>query len=1566
MTHSWRCVLVGSESLLIQCAHHLLEAGHRLLAVVTRAEPVRRWAAEEGIRVLESVQDLLVSEDLHFFDYLFSITHLEVLPSAIIRLPQSAAINFHDGLLPDYAGLNAPVWALLNQEAGHGITWHLMTGKVDRGDILLQQRFAISPEETALSLNAKCFEAGVESFARLIQGLAQGHLIRHPQNRAPRHFYTRADRPAAAGAINWNQSAVQISAWVRALDFGSYGNPVGCAKACVAGQLLVLGGVKIQSTGSDSVPGTVVSLGQESMIVTTADQDLCFERIETLDGKPLMPLMMASDGRLGVGSVFETLSPDLRDRLSTLNSEVARFEPYWQHALATAEPLELPLIHRHQKTSTPAYRYADSSLKKGGVGGAWSTEGWLALSLCYLGRLCDKDVLDIGFSDPALRAMVQGMGPWFAAQVPWRCPIDYSQNAATLIANISSHLGHLRNHLTYSSDLMLRTPALRPGAAPGGLLVLPVALIIVDAVENAQALQGSELTLAIEEKGETLRWIYDETKLLPDTVLAMQSQWEAMVSDALNNPGMQAACWSLLSPAERRVMLENGFRTEGLGRREACVHHLISEQVARTPEKTALVCKGQSLSYLELDQKANQLARQLVSLGVGPEVLVGLFLDRSLDMVIGLLAIHKAGGAYVPLDPHYPRDRIEYMIQDAKLPVLLTHSQCLHQVPPHCGSTIVALDTNKPRMDQEPDDAFDGGAQPHHLAYVIYTSGSTGKPKGVMVEHGNVVNFFAGMDQHLGHDEPGVWLAVTSLSFDISVLELCWPLTRGYQVILATHDERPPAAPFLAAGADHRPMDFSLFYFSSDESVGSRNKYQLLLEGAKFADQHGFAAVWTPERHFHAFGGAYPNPAVTSAALAAITQRLQIRAGSVVLPLHHPIRVAEDWAVVDNLSGGRVGVSFASGWQPDDFVFKPENFARNKEVLQESLDVVRRLWRGERLSFPGGAGPMVEVGTLPRPVQAELPVWITTAGNPETFALAGRLGVKVLTHLLGQSIDELAAKLAIYRQAWVQAGHPGEGYVSLMLHTLVGQEEADVRAKVRQPLIDYLRSSVELIQQYAWSFPAFRRQEGMDTSASGMDLKSLNEEDLNGLLVHAFERYYESSGLFGTPGSCLAMVKKLKAIGVHDVACLIDFGVASEIVLEHLQHLNALRLAASPQSVAEDDNTMPALIMRYGVTHFQCTPSMARMLLLDERAREGLRQLKRWMIGGEALPASLAQELHALVGGKLMNMYGPTETTIWSAAHLMNPGEKTISLGHPLVNQSIDVLDSRWQPVPWGVPGEVVIGGAGVVRGYWLRPELTAERFMIDPLRGTRAGRVYRTGDLARFRADGSLEFLGRLDHQIKLRGFRIELGEIEACLLRHPRVREAVVLAREDVPGDARLVAYWVPSGRVEAGETELKEMLKAQLPEFMVPSAFVRLNALPQTPNGKLDRQALPAPSQLVAQRHSEPHTEPQNNIEQLLTAIWKEVLNLNQLSTQDNFFDLGGHSLLAVQVLGKLRQATDRDVSITDIFRFPTVASLARHLARGEPEVTSATQGFKRAQGRRLAWSRATASTVLDAGA
>jgi natural product biosynthesis luciferase-like monooxygenase protein len=236
---------------------------------------------------------------------------------------------------------------------------------------------------------------------------------------------------------------------------------------------------------------------------------------------------------------------------------------------------------------------------------------------------------------------------------------------------------------------------------------------------------------------------------------------------------------------------------------------------------------------------------------------------------------------------------------------------------------------------------------------------------------------------------------VTSLSFDISVLELLWTLARGFKVVIQGdvegYFERD-------SGVAHLPMGFSLFMWGNDDAPGY-DKYRLMLEGAKYFDRNGFEAVWTPERHFHAFGGPYPNPSITGAALAAVTDRIGIRAGSCVSPLHHPIRIAEEWAVV--------------GWQPNDFVLRPENHANNKGVMLEQIDQVRRLWRGEKVSFRNPLGQDVQIGTLPRPVQPELPFWVTTAGNPDTYRQAGELGANVLTHLLGQSVDEVAEKIAI-------------------------------------------------------------------------------------------------------------------------------------------------------------------------------------------------------------------------------------------------------------------------------------------------------------------------------------------------------------------------------------------------------------------------------------------------------------------------------------------------------------------------------------------------------------------------
>jgi acyl carrier protein len=322
------------------------------------------------------------------------------------------------------------------------------------------------------------------------------------------------------------------------------------------------------------------------------------------------------------------------------------------------------------------------------------------------------------------------------------------------------------------------------------------------------------------------------------------------------------------------------------------------------------------------------------------------------------------------------------------------------------------------------------------------------------------------------------------------------------------------------------------------------------------------------------------------------------------------------------------------------------------------------------------------------------------------------------------------------------------------------------------------------------------------------------------------------------------------------------------------------------------------------------------------------------------------------VRGKVMNMYGPTETTIWSAVHTVDRDQQgVIPLGRPLANQQVYVLDSRLQPLPPGVPGELVIGGDGVVRGYYGRPELTAERFVPDHLRGH--GRLYRTGDLARFTEDGTLEFLGRLDHQVKVRGYRIELGEIEAALAEQPGVAQAVVIAREDTPDDTRLVAYLVAKLGLSIDPAALREALRVGLPDFMLPAHFVVLAEFPHTPNGKIDRKALPAPDAAAPSAAATEFVAPESDLEARIAEVWKDVLKLPQVGTRDNFFDLGGHSLLAVQAHRRLREALQRELSITDIFRFPTVQSLAGYLA-GDVE-GGAQQGAERAQGRKAAMQR-----------
>ncbi len=619
----------------------------------------------------------------------------------------------------------------------------------------------------------------------------------------------------------------------------------------------------------------------------------------------------------------------------------------------------------------------------------------------------------------------------------------------------------------------------------------------------------------------------------------------------------------------KRRLVARLLREKGIPHRDepGLVHRLIEVQAERTPQAVAVTCSGGSLTYFELNARANCVARRLRALGVGPEVLVGLCTGRSTAMVVGLLAVLKAGGAYVPVDPAYPPERIAFMLDDAQVSVLVTEQRLLDDLPDG-KRCVLCLDSKSEATDPDRDRNLNSRVRAANLAYVIYTSGSTGRPKGVQVTHSALANLLQAMRRLLSPGEQDTFLAVTTLSFDIAALEMFLPLIVGGRVELVERD--------------------------------------LAVDGASLAN---------------------------------------------------------------------------------------------------------------RLDDPG-------------------------------------------------------------------------------------------------------------------------------------------------------------------------------------------------------------------------------------ITFLQATPSTWRLLL--EAGWRGKPTLTM-LCGGEALPRALADRLSDK-GAALWNLYGPTETTVWSSACRVEPGETPISIGQPIANTRLYVLDKRLRAVPVGVTGELYISGAGLARGYRNRPGQTAERFLPDPFGKSPGGRLYRTGDLARWRPDGTLECLGRVDHQVKIRGFRVELGEIEAALARYTSVREAVVVGRPDATGETSLAAYIVPHHALDPITTaDLRRWLMGLVPEYMVPTAFVILESLPLTPNGKVDRQALPDPAgaRLAASAHFVP---PRGPIEEALAEIWTELLGGVPVGTHDNFFERGGHSLMAVQLLARLRQMFGVDTYLKDFLEDATIARLGgiveRALAEGAvpqaPPITRVQRG------------------------
>lgn len=632
--------------------------------------------------------------------------------------------------------------------------------------------------------------------------------------------------------------------------------------------------------------------------------------------------------------------------------------------------------------------------------------------------------------------------------------------------------------------------------------------------------------------------LFDES-----TIARWMSHYETLLLGMVEDVQQPISRLPLLTESDRRQLLVDWNATEAEYPRNACVHHLFEKQVREAPDAIAVVFDQEKLTYAELNRRANRLANYLGKLGVKPGVLVGIFVDRSMEMIVALLGVLKAGGAYVPMDPTYPAERISFVLADAGVPVLLTQER-LAQSLGVTGTRVVNLDTEWGTIGRESSDDPKASATSEDLSYVIYTSGSTGKPKGVEIPHRAVVNLLSSTRKKPGLEAKDTLVAVTTLSFDIAGLELFLPLSVGAKLVIAS-----------------------------------------------------------------------------------------------------------------------------------------------REVAAE-----------------GG---------------------------------------------------QLLAKL---------------------------------------------RTS--------------------------------------------------------------------------------------------------------------------------GATAMQATPVTWKMLM--EAGWDANPRLKV-LCGGEAFPRELANEL-VKRAASVWNMYGPTETTIWSAVSEVKAGTGPVTIGPPIDNTQFYVLDSNGQLAPVGVPGELHIAGDGLARGYFRRPELTAEKFIPNSISTESDSRLYKTGDLVRRFADGLIEFLGRLDHQVKLRGFRIELGEIETALARYPGVRETVVIVREDAPGDKRLVAY-VTSDQQALTVTAVREFLTGKLPNYMLPSAVVRMDAMPLTPNGKVDRKALPAPDTGRAIRQRD-FVAPRTEREKTLASIWAEVLRLEQVGIQDNLFELGADSLHIFQIAARASKAGIK-IAPAQFLKYRTIASLLAQL-------------------------------------
>lgn len=807
---SLRCFIIGEGSLPLQCAHSLLEKNHQLLGIISPDSKIEQWATEHQLLYLQPDQDLSQILAQYSFDYLFSITNHTILSAEILNIPQAFAINYHDSPLPKYAGLHASTWALLNQENQHAITWHIISPGIDEGDILKQASIDIVPDETASTLNVKCFEAAIDSFAELVDELATDTVTCTKQNLANRSYFSRTRKPETGIQFRWHNRADQLDALVRSLHFAPFPNPLALPKLIVEQNgnptLLAITQLTVLDRLSDQPTGTITAIHADTVEVATKTYDVALRDLATLQGQPLKIADFVAQFGLQVGDRFPDLDPDVAHRIDRFDSLIAKHEGFWVNRLADLQPLRLSQV-KQEVSSAGSQTYAslqadipDAVIEA--FGEERSAQFLLAAFISYLACVNQTFCFDIGFHDADSQTDCMDLALFFATQVPYRVELNSEQSFEEILHTVTEQTQQLRKFRTYSTDLVARYPALAAKPELKSQFFFSIGVHIIDqplslAVNHCSStVVENQLTLLISKTERTFNWIYNTSVLNPETAHFINNQFYDCLKELAASPNQPLKKYlsqfsSGLTEIERHRILVEWNATEKDYCKELRLHDLFEAQVDRTPDAVAVVFAGESLTYAALNQRANQLAHRLQKLGVKPETPIGICIERSIEMVVGLFAILKAGGAYVPLDPTYPPDRLAHILSDAQMSVVLTQAKL--QLLISADLTCICLDTDWDSIAVEPQENPTSPVTATNLAYIIYTSGSTGKPKGVLIEHRGVVNTLLDMNSRFAVQPQDRLLSVCSLNFDLSVYDLFGLLAAGGTIILP----RPSIAPEL-------------------------------------------------------------------------------------------------------------------------------------------------------------------------------------------------------------------------------------------------------------------------------------------------------------------------------------------------------------------------------------------------------------------------------------------------------------------------------------------------------------------------------------------------------------------------------------------------------------------------------------------------------------------------------------------------------------------------------------------------------------------------------------------------